>query len=112
MSIKGIGTDIVLKKRFSEKKGIEERFLSLLEKKELLLINNEKSKEDYISGRWAAKESIVKASDKKILFSKISILNSSTGKPEVFIEGKKTNKIVISISHGKEYTIAFSIIVN
>lgn len=111
MMINGIGTDIVSKKRFLEKKGIEKKFLTYLEFEQLKNIKNSDERINFISGRWAAKESIIKASDKKIIFSNISILNSSTGKPEVFLNGEKSKNILISISHEEEFAIAFSIIV-
>ena len=111
MMINGIGTDIVFKKRFLDKKELIERFLTSLEINELNSNKNKNKKLDYVSGRWAAKESIIKALDKKISFSDISVLNSSTGKPEVFINKIKSNNIIVSISHEEEYAIAFSVIV-
>ena len=111
MTINGIGTDIVSKKRILNKKDIEKRFLTNLELKELSLYKNEIKRNDYISGRWAAKEAIIKSLDKKIGFLGISILNDSNGKPEIYLNNEKTNNIIVSISHEEEYAIAFSIVV-
>ena len=111
MMINGIGTDIVYKKRFYKKDDLIKRFLTKRELEELFKIKNDNNKLDYVSGRWAAEESIVKASNKKIIFSEISILNSNEGKPIVFLNGKEVNNIIVSIAHEEEYAIAFSVIV-
>lgn len=106
--IKGIGTDIVSKKRISET-NVEEKFLNEDEKAILNKLNgNERI--DFISGRWAAKESIIKASNKEITFSQISILKSDNGAPLVLIDGVISDEIKVSISHEKNYTVAFSVI--
>ncbi len=106
--IQGIGTDIVQRDRF-DGENIVEKFLN---EDELQILNNLKGEDrlDFISGRWAAKESIVKASNKEIMYSQISILKEETGKPVVYIDGEKRNDILVSISHEKDYTLAFSVL--
>ncbi len=108
MMIRGIGTDIVSKERIKNS-NVEEKFLN---SDELEILNNLNGEEkiDFISGRWAAKESIIKASGKEITFSQISILKEDSGAPIVLIDGKKDENIKISISHEKDYTVAFSVI--
>ncbi len=106
--IKGIGTDIVSKERIANS-SVEVKFLNDDEKAILETLNGE-ARIDFISGRWAAKESIIKASNKEITFSQISILKSESGAPLVLIDGKETDEIKVSISHEKDYTVAFSII--
>lgn len=110
MDILGIGTDIISKKRI-EKTDISDKFLN---KDELELYMNLKGEEkiDFLSGRWAAKESIIKAFDKKIIYKQISILKYDTGKPKILIDGNLREDILLSISHEKDYTVAFSILVN
>lgn len=108
MDILGIGTDIISKKRFLEKGNITNKFLN---NDELELLKNLKGEDkiDFISGRWAAKESIIKATNKKITFSQISILKSKNGKPIVLIDGIAREDILVTISHDINYSIAFSI---
>lgn len=106
--IKGIGTDIVSRERIS-KTNVEEKFLNEDEKEILSTLKGE-SRLDFISGRWAGKESIIKASNKEIKYSQISILKSESGAPLVKIDGKIDENIHLSISHEKDYTVAFSII--
>lgn len=107
--IKGIGTDIVSKERIKNS-NVESRFLSE-DEKNLLQNYKDEDRWDFISGRWAAKEAIIKASNKEINYSQISILKSETGAPIVYVDGVKRQDINISISHEKDYTIAFSVIV-
>ncbi len=106
--IKGIGTDIVSKERIAST-NVELKFLN---KDELNILNELKGEAriDFISGRWSAKEAIIKASNKEITFSQISILKEENGAPLVLIDGIKNENIKVSISHEKDYTVAFSVI--
>lgn len=110
MNIEGIGTDITTRNRFS-KDNIDFNKKYLLED-ELNLLDSYSGEEaiNFLAGRWAAKEAIVKASNKKIIYSTISILKEDTGKPIVFVAGEYREDIHISISHEKSFTIAFCII--
>ncbi len=103
-----IGNDIVENSRLTQK--IIKRFLS---KKEYEIYQNLEGKRalEYASGRWAAKESIIKASDKKIKFYEIEILSSTSGKPTIYINGELNTNIKISISHENKYTVATAIII-
>jgi len=68
----------------------------------------------HLAARFAAKESVWKAFggilDKKILITDISIKNTESGKPEVYIKNKKYNKISVSLSHTKKYVAAVAVI--
>ena len=104
-----IGTDIVENKRIE--KSINHDFISkVLTNNEILICNNKvgKKKIEFICGRFCAKEAIIKClSDyEKVNMLDIEILNNENGKP---IAKFKDYKILLSISHEKEYTIAFAI---
>ncbi|MDR3244448.1 MAG: holo-ACP synthase [Elusimicrobiota bacterium] len=64
-----------------------------------------------LAARFAAKEAVWKAlnNDKIVIFD-ISIKNAKDGKPQVYIKGKKQNKIDISLSHTKQYAAAAAIV--
>lgn len=111
MKIIGIGTDIISKERLQGKCDLVNHFLNNDEKQILDNINDEEGKLDFISGRWAAKEAIIKASNKKYAMRNISVLKSESGKPIVKIDGLLNENIEVSISHEKEYSMAFSIII-
>lgn len=110
MNIINIGVDIVSKKRLINS-NVENKFLNEMERKILNDINDKDGRNNFISGRWAAKEAIIKIFDKKISFSKISILNCPSGKPQVYINDIFDKNIMLSISHEKEYTVAFAILI-
>ncbi len=100
--IKGIGVDIVKLSR------IKISNLSFLSKAEIKIFNSisDANKISFLAGRWAAKEAIFKAWDKAPNdFRKIEIFNDKNGKPYL----KDKNNILISISHGQDYAIAFAI---
>ncbi len=103
-----IGNDIVENSRLTKK--VIKKFLS---KREYEIYENldEKNALEFASGRWATKESIIKASNKKIKFYEIEVLVSETGKPIIYVNNELRNDIKISISHENKYTIATAIII-
>ncbi len=111
----GTGVDIVDISRMNEK--ISKKILS---DKELLIYNSfssEKRKNEYLAGRFAIKECLVKALGRSLNFNMISIINDENGKP---ILTEKTIKYInekfgrfrihLTISHEKNYAIGFVII--
>ncbi|BDV03451.1 MAG: holo-[acyl-carrier-protein] synthase [Candidatus Hepatoplasma scabrum] len=105
----GIGTDIVENKRLDNLELIK-KFLSKEEFEYFIKIKNRIEALSFAAGRFAAKEAIIKAYDKKISLSNIKIVNNNNGKPIVFLDNKKINNLLLSISHEKNYTIAFVIL--
>ncbi|MFW5889140.1 MAG: holo-ACP synthase [Bacillota bacterium] len=109
--IKGIGIDICKIDRL--KLSSFKRILSAEEisvYKSFKLISR---KREYLAGRFALKEAIIKAfgnTDINIYFQDITILNDSKGKPFVKNPAYKDFFIWVSISHEKEYVIAQAII--
>lgn len=100
----GVGTDICKIERVNL--NISNQVLT---KNELEIFNSftfENRKKEWLAGRFAAKEAIYKALDKKIPINEIEILYDGE-KPNCIIEGYIVH---ISISHEKEFAIAYSII--
>lgn len=105
-----IGVDIVENKRIE--KSINNSFLSIVLSKEEL----EKYKKytgdraiQFVSGRWACKEAIIKClADYEIpMMNELVILNKENGKP--YIE-YKNYEILISLSHENNYSIGYAIL--
>ena len=95
-----IGCDIVKTSRFENNLNkLANNILSNLEMDEFDLTSN---KIQYLAGRWAAKEAIFKATGHK----RMTVLHKSNGAPYVL----DNPDIQISISHEKEYAIAFALI--
>ncbi len=106
--MKAIGTDIIKTSRLTPE--VMDKFLS---KKEKLILNEYTSNEakmEFAAGRWAAKESIIKASNKEYKYSQIEILRSVTGAPVIFVDSLQRDDILVSISHEKDYSIAVAMI--
>ncbi|MDV3170814.1 MAG: 4'-phosphopantetheinyl transferase superfamily protein [Candidatus Phytoplasma stylosanthis] len=113
--MKNIGVDLVEIEEI-EKIGIDKianRILSNSEKYLYNQIENKKRKISFLAGRWAAKEAIFKAYKRGHLdnnYCNWSILNDLTfGFPYVLHYSFST-QIMISISHSKNYALAFVIL--
>lgn len=105
------GVDIVsverIKKAYLKHK---DRFAKkILTEKEISLFEKKGDIYSFLSGRFAAKEAIYKAyGEKNLTWQQVEILNDKDGSPIVTIHGKNVN-ISLSISHEKEFAIAFAI---
>ena len=123
MTVIGIGTDITEVARIR----------TMLDKHGDIFLNRvfTQSEQDYclprkaadqhLAGRWAAKESILKAIGtgwtKGIGWTEIEIISQPGGKPKVELHGRAAevcqelgiDEVLISISHVKDTAIAFAI---
>ena len=109
----GIGTDILKISRI--KLEHSKRVLNTDELVVFNSFNNAKRKIEYLAGRFALKEAIIKAignTEYSIGMRDICILNDDKGKPFFANNPFKDLKVHISISHEKEYCIGFCIIEN
>jgi holo-[acyl-carrier-protein] synthase len=69
---------------------------------------------EFIAGRFAAKEALAKATDKKFTLTTVTVLNDSKGKPyfkgNFFSNELAGHNVHLSITHDTEYAAAFVII--
>ncbi len=107
--IYGIGTDIVRTERLAESKDSFMRFAFTEREIEGFGKSGERA-----AGCFAAKEAVVKALGlgfREIGLKDIEILHNDMGKPLVYLRGKaeKFSDLIfnVSISHEKEYAVAF-----
>ncbi|WP_031543129.1 holo-ACP synthase [Mesoplasma photuris] len=104
--IKKVGIDIVENNRLN----LEEKFLSkVLTIKEIDILNaktSDKSKLEFLGGRWAIKEAIIKTLDQKIPMNAIEI-NYDDQAPIILNEDLKN--IHISISHETNYSVGMAV---
>ena len=109
-----IGVDIVDNQRIKSKMKRNPRLITrILSDREQAIFHNLKSELrqiEYLASRFAAKEAIIKATNKQFLFQKIEILNSTSGAPEVSYNKQKVNNLKISIAHEHNYSVAFAIL--
>lgn len=119
--ILGIGTDIVDVKRIKEA-SLSNGFLEkVFSKDEIEYLNSRNMRPEYIAGRFAAKEAVAKALGtgfREFNLKDIIIDRTTLGKPLVVLKGKakqiaqKNGKynLQVSISHEKNYAIAYAIL--
>ncbi len=109
--ILGVGVDIIEVERIKSLcLKYSDRFLNrIYTEKELIYCMNKANRYECLSGRFAAKEAVIKATGGRIkVYKEIEILNSVNG-PRVNIVGDDTYKIHISISHIKELAISLAV---
>ncbi len=115
MAIRGIGVDLVAVERIEqmvEKWG--EKFLSrVYTEKELEYCLPKKRKYEHLAGRFAAKESFIKASDEKLPLGDIEVISRENGEPALrLVSDSQTvpGRVNLSITHESSYALAMLII--
>ncbi len=84
----------------------EDRFLNrIFSKNEIDYCFKKKDPFPSLTGRFCSKEAVIKVYGGGLSFKDIEVINEASGKPTVFVKGKKSN-IKISISHSKLYAVA------
>lgn len=109
--IQNIGIDIIKNTRIKLKDFYIKKVLSNLEYNYFVKISNKQYKKEYFAGRWAAKEALFKAVNRKFAFNGISIIQENNYSKLIIIGLKLLPKesVVISLSHEKKYSIAIAI---
>ena len=112
-----IGVDIVSINRFSEKAKLNPKFLSKwFSPSELDYCFSKKNAPLHLSGRFAAKEAVIKALNQNngsvIRMHEVEIIGDGKSSPVVKLNSEKFEdlEILVSISHNSENAIAFSIV--
>jgi len=105
--MKGIGIDIVDINRFRKKifESNQKFYEKIFTENEIEYCLKYKDPYPHFAGKFAAKEAILKAVNEKIKLNQIWIKNNSNGL-EIIIKNIIDSKILISISHEKDYAIA------
>ena len=114
----GIGVDIERISRFPDVRGENERFLtSFMTPMEIEYCFSKASPRPHIAARFAGKEATIKAlggiAIRDISFRDIEISNDEYGTPSVTIKngGKLNIRVEISMSHSRDFAIAFAVAV-
>jgi len=121
--IKGTGIDIIDIPRIKKMTTEDTRFIEkLFTETEIAYCESKYRKEIHYAARFAAKEAFFKAMGTGwrdgMKWTDISIENDDLGKPEINLQGKTLENfkeknfenIHLSISHTREYAVAFVII--
>ena len=121
--IYGIGTDIADVRRFAkwvENPELIERFFN---KREIKTAGSRQALQEYYASRFAVKEAFSKALGTGVAgfeLGDVYVGHNEEGKPELRLEGRaaslvemrcgKDARISVSLSHEKEYAVAFVVI--
>lgn len=120
----GIGTDLVQIARIEKSlarfgEGFARRVLT---QNEFEIFLNHKNQPTYLASRFAAKEAAVKALGTGfthgIGFAQIGVANNAAGKPELYfldkamflVQQKNIQQVHLSITHEKDYALAFVVL--
>ncbi len=106
MRIKGVGVDIESVERFRKLPYVENKlfYQGIFTPKEIRYCLSRANPYPHFAGRFAAKEAVIKASDKKCGMKNIEILNQRNSQP--FVNRKN---FLVSISHAADYAIAVAV---
>lgn len=102
-----VGIDIVEIKRMKLDTEFVVRILSVEELKMFNSFPSKKRQKEFLAGRWAVKEALIKSTEQKIIPHMINIGYVDNGAP--YITNKGFDKYSISISHENKYAIAICI---
>ncbi len=105
--IKGIGCDIVEIARLKDR--LKKKILSPAELAVYDGFESETRRREYLAGRFALKEAIVKAAG-MVPFPELVILDDENGKPRLSCPALEGLSVWISISHEKAYAIGLCVV--
>ncbi len=120
--IVGIGTDIIEIRRIKEAVDRNSRFIDkMFTKNEQQYLQSRNMRPEYVAGRFAAKEAVVKALGTGFSgfdFKDVEIDRTAAGRPIVILKGKARltaqkfgeYKFHLSISHGTDNAIAYAVL--
>jgi holo-[acyl-carrier protein] synthase len=111
-SMQGIGIDVVeiprMRRILKEKRG---RFLAnTFSPVEQKYCKSYKNSAVHFAGTFAAKEAVRKAASLYIPFNELEIRRAKDKKPQMWIRGKKSKNILISITYTK--TLAYAVAIS
>lgn len=107
-----IGVDIEEVKRFEKYVKDKDYLERVFSGDEISYCMPKKRPAQHLAARFAAKEAVWKAlsaKNKKLVITDISVKNTLSGKPEVYIKNKRYKKIDVSLSHTCKYVVAAAI---
>ncbi|RUO86177.1 holo-ACP synthase [Spiroplasma endosymbiont of Megaselia nigra] len=108
--IKNVGIDIIQNKRIKLSTAFIQKVLSPAEIKQYATFFDKNTQRQFLAGRWAAKEALVKALESKLILNQVTICLKDDNNLHVEGLSLEQNELVhVSISHEREYSVGFSI---
>ncbi|ATZ21634.1 holo-ACP synthase [Mesoplasma tabanidae] len=106
--IEKIGIDIVENKRVNLRENFLNKVLSKNELEKIKMMSSKKSKLQFVAGRWAVKEAIIKTLDANQNFP-MSKIDIGYAEKMPIILNKELSNILISISHEIKYSVGMAV---
>jgi len=104
-----VGIDIVQNRRVN----LQPKFLGhVLSAEELKLFDQfttKRRKREFVAGRWAVKEAVIKSLASPVPMNQLVVLNLPSGKPYLQSEHLPVEQIKISLSHERHYSVGIAI---
>lgn len=108
--IKNVGIDIIQNKRIKLSTAFIQKVLSPTEIKQYATFFDKNAQRQFLAGRWAAKEALVKALESKLILNQVTICLKDDNNLHVEGLSLEQNELVhVSISHEREYSVGFAI---
>ncbi len=107
-----VGVDIEEVKRFEKYVKDKDYLERVFAEDEISYCMPKKNPAQHLAARFAAKEAVWKAlntKNKKLIITDISVKNTCSGKPEVYIKNRRYEKIDVSLSHTGKYVVAVAV---
>lgn len=112
--IEGIGVDIVSVERIKKAyQRFGSRFLhKIFTEEEISYSFAHSNPFPHLAARFAVKEAVIKAlkKPKGLKLKEIKVVNNTDGSPQITLPKRFQKKILLSISHEKNYTVAFVVV--
>ncbi|KAF0851526.1 MAG: 4'-phosphopantetheinyl transferase superfamily protein [Spiroplasma poulsonii] len=108
--IKNVGIDIVQNKRIKPSTVLSQKLLSISELQEYETLMDKEHQRQFLAGRWAAKEALIKALEIKLILNEVTIKLKDDNK--LYVEGVPLgeNEVIhVSLSHERDYSVGFAI---
>ncbi len=111
MSISGVGIDVIEIRRFRDVlRKRQDRFLgNTFTDIERSYCFSYKDPAPHLAGTFAAKEAVQKVSKKSLAVSDIEIRREKSGRPRIYLKGKRASSLLISISHTDTLACAIAV---
>lgn len=109
VNVKGIGIDVTDIARFrAPKMQRDGRFIRMtFSERECKYCFSYKDHAPHLAGTFAAKEAVRKVfGDEPLAFADIEVRHRESGKPEIWINGKRSRTCLVSITHNATIAIA------
>ncbi|AOX44038.1 holo-[acyl-carrier-protein] synthase [Spiroplasma sp. NBRC 100390] len=108
--IKNVGIDIIQNKRIKPSAELSQKLLSAIELKEYETLFDKERQRQFLAGRWAAKEALIKALEIKLILNEVTIKLKDDNKLHVEGITLEENDIVhVSLSHERDYSVGIAI---